>query len=130
MIQRAPLMMFIVPYLLVRVQSQAKIPIGKCSTRENKASSNSMSPGWFVDDTTSNDADVDLFASALSAAENLTEEFSWPHRQLSFQSVYENVSVRRVTLVQSTEPSHANSRVFQDANIYSGFHRSKSSTGG
>ena len=31
-IHRAPLMMFIVPYLLVRVRSQAKIPIGRYST--------------------------------------------------------------------------------------------------
>jgi hypothetical protein len=49
--------------------------------------------GWFVDDTTSNDADIEVFPKALSAAINLTDYFSWPKNQLSFQSVYENVSV-------------------------------------
>lgn len=49
--------------------------------------------GWFVDDTTSNDTDSEAFSKALAAATNITDEFHWPTNQLSFQSVYENVSV-------------------------------------
>jgi hypothetical protein len=79
-------------YLLISVKSQSNIPIGKFLNiffmyliifRK----------GWFADDTTSNDADVEVFSKALSAAINLTDQFFWPKYQFSFQSVYENVSV-------------------------------------
>ena len=47
-----------------------------------------------MDDTTSIDADITVFSKALVAAVNLTDQFNWPTNRLSFQSVYENVSVR------------------------------------
>jgi hypothetical protein len=46
-----------------------------------------------VDESTSNDADTEVFSKALSAAMNLTDQFIWPKNQFTFQSVYENVSV-------------------------------------
>ena len=49
--------------------------------------------GWFVDDTTSNDTDAEVFSKALIAATGLTDQFIWPINQTSFQSIYENVSV-------------------------------------
>ena len=47
-----------------------------------------------MDDTTSSDADASVFVKALAAAVNLTDQFNWPKNRLSFQPVYENVSVR------------------------------------
>ncbi len=82
----------IIFYLLISVKTETNIPIGKILNiffiwiiifRK----------GWFVDDTTSNDVDVEVFPKALSAAINLTDQFFWPKDQFSFQSVYENVSV-------------------------------------
>ncbi|CAF2402152.1 unnamed protein product [Rotaria sp. Silwood2] len=58
--------------------------------------------GWFVDEKTSQDADINGFSEALAAAINLTDTFSWPINQFSFQSVHENVS---------------------DSNIYSSIHQ-------
>ncbi|CAF1193179.1 unnamed protein product [Rotaria sordida] len=75
----------IIIYLFTSVQTQTNIPIG-----------------WFVDDTTSNDINGQVFSTALSAAMNLTDKFTWPKDQYSFQAVYQNVS---------------------NDNIYSGFHR-------
>ncbi|CAF0794953.1 unnamed protein product [Rotaria sp. Silwood1] len=72
-------------FLIISVQSQIYIPIG-----------------WFVDEKTSNDADLNGFSEALVAAINLTDTFSWPINQFSFQSVHENVS---------------------DSNIYSSIHQ-------
>jgi hypothetical protein len=62
-------------YLLISVKTQTNIPIG-----------------WFVDDTTSTDADTEIFSQALSAAIKLTDQFIWPKDQLTFKAVYENVS--------------------------------------
>ena len=52
-----------------------------------------LSLGWFVDDTISTDINSEVFTEALAAAINLTDKFTWPKDHLSFQSVYENVSV-------------------------------------
>ena len=49
--------------------------------------------GWFLDETASNDTNAETFAKALTAAVSLTDQFTWPIDQLSFQSVYENVTV-------------------------------------
>ncbi|CAF1098489.1 unnamed protein product [Rotaria sordida] len=72
-------------FLIIFVESQIHIPIG-----------------WFVDKKTSNDVDINTFSEALSAAINLTDTFSWPINQFSFQSVHKNVS---------------------DSNIYSSVHQ-------
>ena len=78
--------------------------------------------GWFVDNSTSNDADTEVFSTALSAAIDLTDQFTWPKSQFSFQSVFENVSVCIIQL----SFIHFNPLLYlKDANIYSGFHRSK-----
>ena len=77
--------------------------------------------GWFVDDATSNDIDSEVFSEALAAAINLTDKFTWPRDHLTFQSVYENVSVSVSTL-----PFEMRLLSFKDANIYTGFHQSKS----
>ncbi|CAF0851429.1 unnamed protein product [Adineta ricciae] len=63
---------------------------------------NNVPVGWFLDETASNDTNAETFAKALAAAVSLTDQFTWPVDQLSFQSVYENVT---------------------DTNVYSGFHR-------
>ena len=52
--------------------------------------------GWFIDETSSNDADRDAFQQALVAAKNLNDTFSWPSGKLSFQSVYANVTVNNI----------------------------------
>lgn len=46
-----------------------------------------------MDEQSSNDADINAFPDVLSAAINLTDTFSWPIDQYSFQSVQENVNV-------------------------------------
>jgi hypothetical protein len=46
-----------------------------------------------MDDKASNDADLEAFSQALSAAKSLNDTFSWPISQYNFQSIHENVSV-------------------------------------
>lgn len=49
--------------------------------------------GWFVNQNTSNDWDVNLFSTALAAAINLTDTSTHGY---GFEAVYENVSVRTI----------------------------------
>ncbi|CAF4643336.1 unnamed protein product, partial [Rotaria magnacalcarata] len=64
-------------FLIISVRSQTHIPIG-----------------WFVDENTSNDADINAFSDALSAAIILNDTtFSWPIDQFNFQSISDNVTV-------------------------------------
>ncbi|CAF1595741.1 unnamed protein product, partial [Adineta steineri] len=72
-------------FLIFSVQSQSSIPIG-----------------WFVDKKSMNNVEINTFSEALTAAMNLTDSFSWPIDQYSFQSLHENVN---------------------DVNIYSSVHR-------
>ncbi|CAM4941620.1 unnamed protein product [Rotaria socialis] len=73
-------------FLIISVRSQTHIPIG-----------------WFVDEKTSNDADLNAFYDALSAAIILNDTtFSWPVDQFNFQSISDNVT---------------------DSNIYSSVHQ-------
>ncbi len=89
----------IILYLLIFVKTQTNIPIGKCSNFSSLNKSFCFWKGWFVDDTTSNDADTEVFSKALTAAINLTDQFLWPKDQFSFQSVYENVSVCIIKII-------------------------------
>ncbi|CAF3808094.1 unnamed protein product [Rotaria sordida] len=85
----------------INVQHLRQFPTcryAQLSLEENAARSTS----WFVDKKTSNDVDINTFSEALSAAINLTDTFSWPINQFSFQSVHKNVS---------------------DSNIYSSVHQ-------
>ena len=76
-----------------------------------------------MDEKTSNNADTTTFSEALSAAMNLTDTFSWPIDQYSFQSIYENVNV--CINSKSTRFNEHISFLFKDANIYLSIHRSK-----
>ncbi|CAF1361360.1 unnamed protein product [Adineta steineri] len=62
-------------FLIFSVQSQSNIPIG-----------------WFVDKKSMNNVEINTFSEALTAAMNLTDSFSWPIDQYSFQSLHENVN--------------------------------------
>ncbi|CAF1329870.1 unnamed protein product [Adineta steineri] len=58
--------------------------------------------GWFVDKKSMNNVEINTFSDALTAAMNLTDSFSWPIDQYTFQSFHKNVN---------------------DVNIYSRAHR-------
>ncbi|CAF1375418.1 unnamed protein product [Adineta steineri] len=47
---------------------------------------------WFVDKKSMNNVEINTFSEALTAAMNLTDSFSWPIDQYSFQSLHENVN--------------------------------------
>ena len=56
-----------------------------------------------MDEKASYDVHIDTFFEVLSSAMNLTDQFSWPFDQYSFQAIHENVSVCIEVLISSLE---------------------------